>query len=265
MKQHIAVRATVGLTLIACGEPVSPPTATTPRANMTQQDARGAVTTVCHRIEGATRFKPIAVVDAAIGAHLRHGDGVVGGPVSGVPGMAFGDDCVPTGTLFDNGFSSGPQVNYANTLGTQELFEDFTLGRRAVVNAVRWQQHDHNQATYLDTELVIFGGLPYDGPPLFRATLVAGRTPNGTGSLFGAWEGFDYVVDGLAIELPPGTYWIGANARFVGTRSGWDNTVVGPHSIPGFRVINVNYPAPGHVLDGNLAFSLHGRLPWESR
>ena len=79
-----------------------------------------------------------------------------------------------------------------------------------------------------------------------------------TGTLFGAWEGFDYEIDDLSIDLPPGEYWLGLNATFQGTRSGWDNTAGGLNTIPGYRIINRNFPPPGSVATGNLAFRLFG-------
>ena len=172
---------------------------------------------------------------------------------------AIGSVSAVTGILFDNGSSSGPQSNFGNTTGFQELFEDFTLGQNSVITTIRWQQHDHNTATYLTTEVLMFAGLPFDGPPLFSSTIIADRMPNATGTLFGAWDGFDYEISGLSINLPPGTYWLGLNANFQGIRPGWDNTTGGPNTIPGFRIVNNNFPAPGLVSQGsNLAFTLFG-------
>lgn len=160
--------------------------------------------------------------------------------------------------LFDNGSSSGLQSNFANTAGGQELFEDLTLTRDARITIIRWQQHDHNDATYLSTQILVFAGLPFDSPPVFNSTVVADRTPNQTGTLFGEWNGFDYEISGLAINLPAGNYWLGLNSSFEGTRSGWDNTTGGPNTISGFRLVNASNPPPGRVIDLNLAFTVLG-------
>jgi hypothetical protein len=167
----------------------------------------------------------------------------------------------PIEILFDNGSSSGPQSNIGNSVGVQELFEDFTVDQNWVITEIHWEEHDHNQATYLSTEVLIFGGLPFSGPPVFASTIVANRTPNSTGTILGNWDGFDYRITGVSINLPPGTYWIGLNQNFQGIRSGWDTTTGGPNTIPGFRIVNINFPAPGLVNGGNLAFTLWGQLP----
>lgn len=219
------------------------------------------VVQVCHRTRGTAGYILLTVAEAALPAHLAHGDGVIGGTVPDLPGMVFDDNCLPTAAiriLFDNGSSSGPQSNFANTAGGQELFEDFALGETSVITTIRWQQHDYNGSTYVNTEVVIFSGLPFDSAPVFSSTIVADRTPNATGTLFDDWDGFDYAIEELSITLPPGTYWLGLNARFSGVRSGWDNTPGGPNTIPGFRLVNTNFPAPGLEAGGNLAFTLSG-------
>lgn len=193
---------------------------------------------------------------------------LTGNLFDGTPFEGSDDICVvpsapppPIGILFDNGSSSGPQSNIGNTAGVQELFEDFTVDQNWVITEINWEEHDHNQATYLSTEVLVFVGLPFNGPPVFSSTIVANRTPNSTGTILGNWDGFDYRITGVSISLPPGTYWIGLNQNFQGIRSGWDTTTGGPNAIPGFRIVNINFPAPGLVNGGNLAFTLLGQLP----
>ena len=191
---------------------------------------------ICHRTNELNRYVLISIAAPALTSHRAHGDGAVGEPVPSLPGMVFNDRCAPVTAeqiLFDNGPSSGPQQNYGNNVGSQELFEDFTLSESTVVTKIVWQQHDHMQSTYLNTQVVIFAGLPYSGSPVFSSIIIASRVPNATPTLFGAWEGFDYTVSGLSISLPPGTYWLGLNANFNGIRCGWDNTTGGPSTIPG--------------------------------
>lgn len=51
---------------------------------------------VCHRTGfDANTFILLRVAAPAVNAHLRHGDGLVGGEVPGQPGYTFGDDCSP--------------------------------------------------------------------------------------------------------------------------------------------------------------------------
>lgn len=160
--------------------------------------------------------------------------------------------------LFDNGSSSGPQHNYANTVGQQELFEDFTLDETSTITTINWQQHDYNESVYLYTDVVIFSGLPFEAAPVFRSTIEADRTPNATGTLLDHWDGFDYAIEGLSITLPPGTYWLGLNAKFDGFRSGWDMSLGGPNTMPGFRLVKEDTPTPGNVVSADLAFTLSG-------
>jgi hypothetical protein len=178
-----------------------------------------------------------------------------------MPGYVFDDACVPispTTIFFDNGSFSGPQSNIRNNASGQELFEDFTLAQNAVITKITWQQHDLNPSTYVSTEVLIFPGLPYADPPVFSSTIVADRAPNATGP-FGAYDGFDYEISGLSINLAPGTYWLGLNTN--GGPSGWDNTDGGPDTILGFRMVNLTYPAPGLFSNGNLVFTLYGYVP----
>ena len=99
-----------------------------------------------------------------------------------------------TATLFDNGSSSGPQRNLRNQAGSQEVFENFALSRPSIITTITWQQHAHDEATYHNTEVLIFRGAPFTGPSVFRATRVADRTPNATGTQFDRWDGFDYSL-----------------------------------------------------------------------
>ena len=168
---------------------------------------------------------------------------------------------VPPGVvLWDNGTSSGPQRNLRNEVGSQEVFEDIQLTRRVTLTGISWQQHLHNQATYHNTKVLIFAGLPHQGTRVFQGTFVATRTRNTTGTLFNAWEGFDFAVESLSVVLEPGTYWVGVNNRQTGNTAGWDNTTGGPDTIQGSRVINANNPIPGSIENDNLALVLYGQV-----
>jgi hypothetical protein len=47
---------------------------------------------VCHR-DGEGSFHLISISEKAAPAHLSHGDGIIGDPVTGMPEYAFGEDC----------------------------------------------------------------------------------------------------------------------------------------------------------------------------
>lgn len=51
-------------------------------------------TTVCHA-DGKGRVKALSVADAAVGAHVGHGDALIGDPVEGMAGFVWGPGCVP--------------------------------------------------------------------------------------------------------------------------------------------------------------------------
>jgi hypothetical protein len=50
---------------------------------------------LCHASKGASGYQRITVADKAVPAHLGHGDGFVGDPVPGQPGMELDAACLP--------------------------------------------------------------------------------------------------------------------------------------------------------------------------
>lgn len=98
--------ACVTLAAVACGgapgSPAAPSTnpsiapsqtfsATTPLTGA--QAVAGTKVDICHRTSGDNAFIALSVAPTAVEAHLAHGDGLVGSPVPGVPGMKFAADC----------------------------------------------------------------------------------------------------------------------------------------------------------------------------
>lgn len=98
----LAVVGTMALA-VACDSGVTSPTAPTapsglsPASGSTSASLTGKppVLNICHRTEGTNEFILIRVVEAAVPAHVAHGDGAVGDPVPGLPGMVFDDSCTP--------------------------------------------------------------------------------------------------------------------------------------------------------------------------
>lgn len=157
---------------------------------------------------------------------------------------------------FNNGVSSGTQSRVANDL-SQRLYEDFTLSTGTTVTGILWQQHDDTNTVYSATRVSIYSGLPEVSTLVFSSDLVATRTPNLTGTILSTFNGFDYSLGGLSLTLPAGTYWIGLNTLYTGgLGTGWDNTLGGPDTISGARIINTNFAAPGTTYSANFAFQI---------
>lgn len=165
--------------------------------------------------------------------------------------------------VFDNGLSSGGQGAFANIVGKQYLYEDFSLSANTTITGVTWQQHEASNIVYDLTEMSIYQGLPQVSSVLFTVNAAASRTPNTTGILYGTQYGFDYSLVGLNIALPAGTYWLGLNNVYHVPGGGgsagttWDSTIGGPNTIPGARLINSNFTAPGTTVGiPNFAFQI---------
>ena len=59
----------------------------------TMSGASQGAAVICHRTGGGRGFVRLSIASAAVAAHLRHGDGQVGDPVPGQPGMVFDATC----------------------------------------------------------------------------------------------------------------------------------------------------------------------------
>jgi len=167
-------------------------------------------------------------------------------PVFCLSGVSLAAD-----VLFDNGPFSGSQTNTRNSAGTgfsQRIFDDFTLLNDAEITGFEWLQHDRNDIQYLNTEITIYDGLPIASNLIFMTNVIATRTPNATGTLFDLWDGFDYSVSDLSIDLPAGTYFLGLNTNSEVGDTSWDQTTGNASTIPGRYLVNINYPEPGNFL-----------------
>jgi hypothetical protein len=80
------------LTLACSGDPANP-AAPSPAIISGDQAVMQPKVDICHRTEGANPWIPLSLVEAAVAAHLAHGDGLVGSAVPGMAGMKFGADC----------------------------------------------------------------------------------------------------------------------------------------------------------------------------
>jgi hypothetical protein len=59
------------------------------------------------------------------------------------------------------------------------------------------------------------------------------------------------------VTLAPGTYFF-ALIDSASNRTGWDDTDGSASTIPGYRIVNGNFPAPGVNYGRNLAFQIIG-------
>ena len=87
--------------MVACSDvqssdtPMTSPTLSAAHSVASIDDKTNGKVDICHRTGGATTFILISIAPAAVNAHLAHGDGRIGEPVPGQPGMRFGSDCQP--------------------------------------------------------------------------------------------------------------------------------------------------------------------------
>lgn len=101
---HLLIAFTVSALALGCESAVGPPDGETmPTVEsedleiVSLEPARevGATVDICHRTNGKSAFRLITVAEFAVDAHTAHGDGRVGDPVPGRPGMEFNEDCEP--------------------------------------------------------------------------------------------------------------------------------------------------------------------------
>ena len=103
--------------------------------------------------------------------------------------------------------------------------------------------------------------MPIAANLIFTTNVLATRTPNATGTLFGRWEGHDYSVTGLSVSLSAGTYFLGLNTNALVGDTSWDGTNGSASTIPGRYVVNVNFPEPGKFLaDQDSVFKVNGNV-----
>ncbi len=109
IKSHLLTLLLLGATtcFVGCGTASQNPAAPSNAGALTDEHvassaasalpmAAGAQTSaeICHRT-GADQFVHLSVASTAVDAHLKHGDGLVGGPVPEHPGMTFDASCTP--------------------------------------------------------------------------------------------------------------------------------------------------------------------------
>jgi hypothetical protein len=109
INRHVFTLLLVGATtcLVGCGtapqNPAAPSNAAAPTDDHVASSAASELPMaaaaqtsgeICHRT-GANQFVHLSVASAAVNAHLKHGDGLVGGPVPEHPGMTFDASCTP--------------------------------------------------------------------------------------------------------------------------------------------------------------------------
>lgn len=101
---HLLAAITVSGLALACESAVGPsggeglPTVEPEElefVNLDSAEEIGVTVDICHRTNGKSAFRLITVAEAAVDAHTAHGDGRVGDPVPGRPGMEFNQDCEP--------------------------------------------------------------------------------------------------------------------------------------------------------------------------
>jgi hypothetical protein len=172
--------------------------------------------------------------------------------------LTVGSFPADAGILFDNGqpVAAMYQSRTAND-PDQRLYEDFSLASASTITGINWEQHDRPDTTYGFTTLRIYEGLPETSTLIYSADLIGTRASNGSGMIFDQFVGYDYSLSGLQVTLAPGTYFF-ALIDSASNRTGWDDTDGSASTIPGYRIVNGNFPAPGVNYGRNLAFQIIG-------
>jgi hypothetical protein len=160
--------------------------------------------------------------------------------------------------VFDNGtYDPSIQTNTANTANYQELYDDFTLTSPSVITGFEWLQHD-NGIVYQSTNISIYKGIPIEANLVFQQNIVAERASNSTPSLYTDWNGYNYSITGLTINLAAGTYYLGLNTNASAGSSSWDQTSYDGLSDQGRYVMNQTFPPPGKLLAQESVFKVNG-------
>lgn len=160
-------------------------------------------------------------------------------------------------TVFDNGSFSGDQIGRFN-MDPFTMTEDFTLTATHTITGFKWTQHDADQSmTYFSTTLAVYNGFPSLGTQIFSGDIVATRTANANGVLFGSYIGYDYEITGLSLVLGPGTHYFSIYNNVSGGGWTWDQTTGTSQTIPGRWQDDDSDPDPGEFFaDENSAFQV---------
>ena len=107
-RRRIGLVPTLALALGACADvqPIAPRALSAGTAEAMKGDAK---VQVCHHSEETNSYILISIAPPALPAHLAHGDGQPGEPVSGQFGMRFGPDCA---LLFVGGSLDPAAIGY---------------------------------------------------------------------------------------------------------------------------------------------------------
>lgn len=143
-----------------------------------------------------------------------------------------GTSALNAGLVFDNGAYGGDQVGRFHG-DSWTMFEDFTLSSPATISSLFWSTHDQ-PVSYTNTDLTFYStATPTAGFEVFSGTFAATRTANATGTLFGDYSGFDYLISGLSVSLGAGTYSFSLHNNVTGGGTTWDQTLGNGSTIAG--------------------------------
>jgi hypothetical protein len=174
-------------------------------------------------------------------------------------------------TLYDNGSVIEADLGIRFNYNQWSVYDDFVLSEDSTVSGFAWSQFDE-LVVYENSVISVYSGLPTPSTLITTIAVEALRVSNGlmlsTNKVpSGLVHGFDYLVDGLSLELPAGTYYLGIWNAVSGGATLVANTPGSGDNTPGFYQHNGGGPpdfgltesGPTQFNNSNIPFLVRGR------
>ncbi len=173
--------------------------------------------------------------------------------------------------LYDNGAVVEADLGIKFNYNQWSVYDGFVISEDSIITGFEWSQFDEGAVNYSSTVLVLFNNVPTPSSLLTSFNPIATRTSNRlmletnkvpSGEVFG----FDYLVDGLNLNLPAGTYYLGiwndvsGGATLIGTTFGAVGTTPGfyQQTSGGPPLFGLTNSGPDEFHTGNMSFRVNG-------